>query len=93
MTEVRRNDDAGRYEVLVDGEVAGFTEFRVRRTGVVVMPHTEVAEQHRGQGLATELIRGALDDLRRRGATVVARCPAVARFIDEHQDYQDLVAA
>jgi predicted GNAT family acetyltransferase len=92
MADVRRNDDEGRYEIWVDGERVGHTEFEVREDGVLVFPHTEIDEDRRGQGLAGQLIEGALDDVRSRGETLVARCETVRGFIDDHAEYQDLLA-
>ena len=92
MADVRRNDDEGQYEIWLDGGVVGFTQFRVRPDGVLVFPHTEIDEDHRGQGLAGQLIGGALDDVRGRGEQMVAVCPAVAGFIGDHPDYADLQA-
>jgi len=92
MAEVRRNEDEGRYEIVVDGRVAGFTLFRPGDEGVVVFPHTEVDEAYQGQGLSGQLIGGALDDIRARGQRIVAQCPAVARFVESHPEYADLLA-
>jgi predicted GNAT family acetyltransferase len=47
----------------------------------------------RGRGLGSELVRAALDDVRRRGATVVPTCWYVAEFIDAHPEYGDLLAS
>jgi len=93
MADVRRNDEAGRYEIWVDGGVVGTTEFRVRDDGVLVFPHTVIDEDRRGQGLGGELIGAALDDVRRRGESIVAECEAVAGFVDEHPEYGDLLAS
>lgn len=90
-TTVVNNPDQQRYEILVDGILAGFTQTR-EHGDVVTMPHTEVFDQFEGQGLGSRLVGGALDDLRVRGKLVVAQCPYVARFIDRHPDYADLVA-
>lgn len=92
MADVRRNDDVGRYEIWLDGGMVGLTQFRVRPDGVLVFPHTEVSEDHRGQGLAGQLIGGALDDVRERGEMIIAQCPAVAGFIGDHPGYADLQA-
>jgi predicted GNAT family acetyltransferase len=46
----------------------------------------------RNRGLGAELVRGALDDVRARGGTVVAHCWYVAEFIDQHTEYADLLA-
>jgi uncharacterized protein len=56
------------------------------------MPHTVIDPARRRQGLGAELVRGALDDLRRRGHRVVPSCWFVAEFIDDHPDYVDLLA-
>lgn len=90
-TTVVVNEDAGRYEIQVDGETAGFSQFRVKGT-VATFPHTEISPEYEGQGLASTLIRHALDDMRARGMTVVPRCPFVRAFIEKHPEYQDLVA-
>ena len=90
-TTVRRDEEGCRYEIVEDGEVVGFSAFR-GRDGVVVLPHTEIDPYRRGHGLGAQLVQGALDDLRQRGAQVVPSCWFVAEFIDHHPDYADLVA-
>ncbi len=88
------SDDAQqeRYEVRVDGEVAGFTVYRLR-PGLIAFVHTEVDERFEGQGLATRLIGFALDDARRRELAVLPFCPFVNDYIHRHSDYADLVPA
>lgn len=90
-TEVRRNDGESRYEITLDGELAGIADFQ-DAGDTVVFPHTEIARHLRGRGLAAELVQSALDDVRGRGRTVVPGCWYVAQFIDDHPDYADLVA-
>lgn len=87
--EVRRAGD--RYEIVVDGDVAGFTEARDGDGGVVAMPHTVIEDAYEGQGLASRLVRAALDDIRSRGLLVHPFCPYVSSWIGKHPDYADLV--
>jgi predicted GNAT family acetyltransferase len=89
-TTVVANEDEDRYEIFVDGELAGYTEARVDGD-VVLFPHTQIESQHEGQGLASQLIREALDDVRSKGLRVIATCPFVRRFIQQHPEYQDLL--
>jgi predicted GNAT family acetyltransferase len=89
--EVRDNVPRSRYEVTVDGRVVGFAEYS-RDGDTVVFPHTVIEPSMRNRGLGAELVRGALDDVRARGGTVVAHCWYVAEFIDRHTEYADLVA-
>jgi predicted GNAT family acetyltransferase len=87
------NPDRSRFE-LRDGErVLGFTEYHERDDGVVVFPHTVITSPERGAGYGSTLVQGALDVMRERGRTIVAQCPFVARFVAEHPDYADLLAA
>ncbi|HLM18314.1 MAG TPA: GNAT family N-acetyltransferase [Acidimicrobiia bacterium] len=81
-----------RYELRDDDRLLGFTEYDERDDGVLVLPHTVITEPKRGAGYGGTLVRGALDDVRAKGRTIVAECPFVKRFIEEHPDYQDLLA-
>jgi predicted GNAT family acetyltransferase len=56
-----------------------------------VFTHTEVDEAYQGQGLASRLIRAALDGSRRKGLEVTPLCPYVANFIRRHPEYLKLV--
>jgi predicted GNAT family acetyltransferase len=90
---VRNNPDESRYELVIDGEVMGHADYQLGRDGLAVFVHTEVDESLRDQGRAAELVAAALDDVRARGQRVVARCPYVRRFIEQHPAYADLLAA
>ncbi|HLT70053.1 MAG TPA: GNAT family N-acetyltransferase [Acidimicrobiales bacterium] len=89
---VEVHDDPGRsrYEVTVDGQVAGFVAYE-DRGHVRVFTHTEVDDRFEGRGLGSRLARGALDDARGAGRRVVAFCPFVARYIERHPEFADLV--
>ena len=90
--EVIRNDERSRYEILVDGAVVGFSDYRLRADRQV-FAHTEIDPEFRGRDLAAALVQASLDDARANGYRVVPRCPYVKEFIDEHPEYQDLVSA
>ncbi|HEY4269328.1 MAG TPA: GNAT family N-acetyltransferase [Galbitalea sp.] len=51
-----------------------------------------VFPEFRGQGIATELIRRVLDDVRAHGKTVTIVCPIVRTFIERNPEYTDLVS-
>jgi predicted GNAT family acetyltransferase len=89
---VVHNAEKQRYEILVDGVLAGVTEAKEGDGEVVEFPHTRVFDEFEGQGLGSVLVGGALDDVRARGKKIVAQCPYVARFVEKHSDYADLLA-
>jgi uncharacterized protein len=90
MNEVHDNRDRARYELLVDGELAGFIQYNMRG-GRMILVHTEIDEARAGHGLAGILVTGALDDIRTRGLSLVPVCPYVEAFIKRHPEYDDLV--
>jgi predicted GNAT family acetyltransferase len=92
MADIHIEDNRGarRYEISVDGTVAGFAEYD-ERDERVVFTHTEIDDAYEGQGLGGRLVAYALDDVRRRGLSVVPRCPFVRTYIAEHPEYTDLV--
>ena len=89
---VRDNPAAGRYEAVVEDEVAGSLFYR-EREGALILVHTEVEEGYEGQGVGGRLVAGTLDDVRARGLSVVPLCPFARGYIERHPEYADLVAA
>ena len=89
---VRHNVEASRYELVENGELVGIADYRIAGDRIV-FPHTEIDAPRRGQGLGAVLVRGALDDVVGSGLTVVPQCWYVAEFIDDHPEYQPLLAA
>jgi predicted GNAT family acetyltransferase/glutaredoxin len=83
--------ERSRYELRSGDETLGVASYR-RRDGRIAFTHTEVDEGLEGRGLGSRLAAGALADARRQGLEVVPLCPFVARYIDGHPEYQDLVA-
>ena len=84
--------EKNRYELRLDGRLIGLVAYR-RRNGRLVLTHTEVDEACSGRGFGSRLAAAALDDARRQGLEVVPLCPFVARFIEQHREYEPLVAA
>jgi predicted GNAT family acetyltransferase len=89
---VSDNPAKSRYELHDDDHLVGFTEYKERDDGVLVFPHTVITSPKRGAGYGSTLVQGALDATRAQGRSIVAECPFVQRFVEEHPDYQDLLA-
>src|SRR3954454_8054361 len=82
--------DRSRFEIRVEGEVGGFTEYR-RRPGLIAFIHTLIDPRFEGHGLASQLVRTALSDARSDGLSVLPFCPFVRAYIAAHTEYLDLV--
>jgi uncharacterized protein len=79
-----------RFEVTVDGELAGFLVYRAKN-GLLALIHTEVEERYEGHGLGGRLARFALDQTREQSLAVLPFCPFVNGWMKRHREYVDLV--
>jgi predicted GNAT family acetyltransferase len=82
--------DRSRFEIRVDGEVAGFTEYR-RRPELIAFIHTLIDPRFEGRGLGSQLVRTALTEARAHGLSTLPFCPFVRSYIAGHTEYLDLV--
>jgi predicted GNAT family acetyltransferase len=87
---VQRVDAKHRYEILVDGKTAGLTAYR-DHDHQRVFYHTEIDDAFAGQGLASLLVQQALSDTRASGKRIVPVCPYVAKYLDRHDEFADMV--
>ena len=92
--DVRVSDNPSelRYELFVDGELAGLIRYR-RLPDALALVHTEVEPRFEGRGLAARLVAGALADIRERGLHIVPICPYVREYLERHPEDRDLIVA
>ncbi|MEZ0074772.1 GNAT family N-acetyltransferase [Planotetraspora sp. GP83] len=90
--EIHVNDNAElhRFEITVDGHLAGFAEYAFRPRTIAFV-HTEIDDEYAGRGLGSVLARVALDSARHRGLDVLPFCPFIRDWIRRHPAYLDLV--
>lgn len=86
---VRDNAAESRFELDL-GQGIAFASYR-RLPGRVVITHTETPRALRGRGIASQLVKGAMEIIRADGDKVVAGCGFVADYLDAHPEYADLV--
>lgn len=82
--------ERARYEATIDGVLAGILEYIVKRDRIALI-HTEVLPAFEGRGVASLIVRRALDDARRGGRRVIATCPYVRGYLDRHPEEADIV--
>lgn len=80
---------AGRFELERDGRVA-YLEYTLSGQ-VLALLHTEVPDALRGTGIASDLAKTALDWARENHLKVDVVCPFVAKFLEHHPEYSDLI--
>src|SRR5260370_11317298 len=89
MAAVRDNKAKNRFE-LDAGDAVAFANYRLAPSTVIIT-HTETPPSLRGRGIASELVKSALDLIRADGLKVVAACGFVIDYLQKHPEYADLV--
>lgn len=89
--EVVNDEAAGVYEAVADGATVGGMTYNFLAGDRVLLLAVSVFPQFRGRGVATELTRRVLDDVRAQGKTVVNYCPVVEEFVQHNSAYADLI--
>ena len=84
-----RDDKANDRFVLDVGGAVAFANYRLTGDRVIIT-HTETPPALRGRGIASQLIKGALDLIRADGHKVVAGCSFVVDYLEQHPEVADL---
>ena len=84
--------ERGRFEIRDGERVVGLASYHVDGD-VMTLPHTEVDPSMGGQGLGTTLVREVLAAARSRQLHVLPYCSFVRKYLLEHPEDIDLVAA
>ena len=87
---VRNNTALSRFELDAEGGTA-VANYRLDG-GVMTFFHTETPAHLQGRGIASQLVRGALDEARVKGLKVKPRCSFVGQYMARHPETHDLLA-
>jgi uncharacterized protein len=79
-----------RFTVAVDGKEVGLAAF-VDHDGQRIFHHTEVDEAFEGRGLASIMVGEALAATRDAGLRIVAVCEMVAKYVQKHHEFDDVL--
>jgi len=89
--DIHHDDDKQCFEAVVENHLC-VLEYG-REDSTVSMNHVRVPEAVGGRGIAGEITRHALDWARGNDFRVIPNCPYVARWIERHPEYRQLVDA
>lgn len=88
--EIVDRPDRKRYEISVDGALAGVATYQLGG-GRITFIHTEIDRSFAGRGLGSRLAAHVLDEARARNLRVRPLCPFIKRYIGSHPEYLALV--
>lgn len=87
---VVHNTKSKRFEVEIDGKTA-LLEYRDIQPNLWSLPHTFVPPQLAGKGIASELVKTALEYCKENNIQVIPVCSFVVQYIRRHPEWESLV--
>ncbi|ETT34106.1 GNAT family N-acetyltransferase [Paenibacillus sp. FSL P4-0338] len=82
----------GRFYIAGDGkDLAEITYRTEENTGNLVIDHTFVSEDLRGQGAGEKLVRAVVDLAREQNVKIAPVCPYAAHQFEKHTEYKDVL--
>lgn len=75
-----------------DGSQLGFITFPSVNSRVSNIDHVYVHPEHRGEGLASQLMELALSHLEQQGRQVILTCPYAQKWFPQHPQWAHMAA-
>lgn len=88
--ELIDNEERHQYEFHIENYTP-VIEYIKSTNGEIFLIHTEVPTALSGQGIGSQMVKKALEDIERQQLRLVPLCPFVAAYIHKHPEWKRIV--
>ncbi|AIQ13431.1 GNAT family N-acetyltransferase [Paenibacillus durus] len=81
----------GRFYIAGDGEDLAEITYKLDNSKTMIVDHTYVSEQLRGQGAGEELVKAVVEKARNEGLSIIPQCSYAAHQFKKHPEYGDVL--
>lgn len=81
----------GMFYVPGEETVAAELIYSIQQPDKMIVEHTEVTDELRGQNIGYELVHAAVEHARTHNMKIVPVCPFTKSVIDKKPDFQDVL--
>ncbi|AJD89782.1 GNAT family acetyltransferase [Jeotgalibacillus malaysiensis] len=74
-----------------DNQEAGEATFSRAGDNILIIDHTSVKDDYRGQGVAAKLVSHIVEKARENNQKIMPLCPFAKGEFDKHEEYQDVL--
>ena len=89
--QVQHDQDRQAFVAQLDGKEANL-QYSQAAEGKLDYESTFVPEEYRERGIGERIVIEALDFARENGYEVIPSCPFVRHVLEEHSEYDDMIA-
>jgi len=91
LIQHNKENSGGRFFINKDNkDVAEMTWF-TSKDGKMVINHTEVMDELKGQGIGKKLVLSGIDFARENSLKIIPVCSYAKHFIERNPEYQDVL--
>ncbi len=83
------NTEKKQFELYSDGHVS-WIEY-ILTGNKIIFAHTEVPQKLEGKGIASKLVKLALENIESRGLKLIPLCPFTASYIKKHPEWMGVL--
>ena len=87
----KKSGSKGIFYVEYEGEVAAEMVYTMPAENKMIIEHTEVGDELRGQNIGFEMVHAGVEYARHHGLKIIPLCPFAKAVIDKKPDWQDVV--
>lgn len=80
----------GSFYYEVEGKRLAEMTYSKAGTELIIIDHTEVDESLKGKGVGLELLKYAVDYVRKKGIKILPLCPFAKATLQKHPEWKDV---
>lgn len=81
----------GMFYVEEDGEVEAEMVYNSTSKNQMIIEHTEVSEELKGQNVGMELVHAGVEYARHHGMKIIPLCPFAKKVLDKKVEWRDVL--
>ena len=86
------SENEGKFQIAENDRNIGLMTYKKLSDGVIMIDHTEVDSNHRGEGLGEDLVAEGVKYARENNLKIFPQCPFAKAEFDKHEDYKDVLS-
>lgn len=89
----QHNETKGSFYIELDGKRVGEMTYSIAGPELIIIDHTEVGEELKGQGAGVKMLNAAIAYVRENNIKIIPLCPFVKSVFDKKEDIRDVLSA
>lgn len=89
--QLQQNENKGKAFIEKDGKTLAEMTFSLAGTSQLIIDHTEVSDELRGQGAGRQLLQKIVDMARERSLKIIPLCPYAKSVFEKDESIRDVL--